>query len=130
MVERSRKKPAPPGSVDAYLAARPTAERAVLTQVRAAIRGAVPAAAESISYGMPTYKLGDKAVVFFAAWKRHWSLHGVTAEVQAACAKALAGLDVEKDTVRVGYDADVPVALVARIATLRARAVTAVAKRR
>lgn len=111
-----------PETVDEYLAAQPEAVRAVLQQVRAAIRGAVPTADESISYGMPTYKLGGKAVVFFAAWKQHWSLHAVTADVQRVCAKQLAAYQVQKDTVRFGYDAPVPATLVGKIVKLLAKA--------
>jgi hypothetical protein len=49
-------------SVDAYIAAQPETSQAVLTRVRTAIRKALPAADEVISYQMPTYKQHGKAV--------------------------------------------------------------------
>jgi len=107
-------------SVNAYLAAQsPQAKKAVV-QVRAAIRKALPQARETISYKIPTYEIDGKPVVYFAAWKRHYSLYPITAAVQRALAAQLAGVDVEKGTVRFPFDAPVPSALIARIAKLRA----------
>lgn len=107
-------------SVSAYLAAQPPDVRRVLTQVRAAIRKALPQARETISYKIPTYEVGGKPVVYFAAWKRHYSIYPISAGVQRALQTVLAGCDVEKGTVRFAFDAPVPTALIARIAKLRA----------
>jgi uncharacterized protein YdhG (YjbR/CyaY superfamily) len=107
-------------SVPAYLAAQPPDVRRVLTQVRAAIRKAIPQARETISYKIPTYEVGGKPVVYFAAWKRHYSIYPISAGVQRALQTVLAGCDVEKGTVRFAFDAPVPGALIARIAKLRA----------
>ena len=107
-------------SVSAYLAAQPPEVRKVLTQVRAAIRKALPQARETVSYKIPTYELGGKPVVYFAAWKKHYSLYPITTAVQRKLAKELAGVDVEKGTVRFAYDAPVPGSLIARIAKVRA----------
>ena len=62
------------GTVDAYLAALPTGSRAVLAQVRAAIRGALPEAAEVISYKIPAYRLPAGLALYFACWKEHSSI--------------------------------------------------------
>lgn len=107
-------------SVSAYLAAQPPEVRRVLAQVRAAIRQALPQAHETISYKIPTYEVGGKPAVYFAAWKRHYSVYPISAGVRRALRTALAGADVEKGTVRFPFDAPVPSALIARIAELRA----------
>lgn len=39
--------------------------------MRAAIRETAPRAEESISYGMPAYKLNKKPLVYFAGYKNH-----------------------------------------------------------
>ena len=52
--------------------------QAVLQAVRAAIQQALPKAQESISYQMPTYKLGGRAVIYFAAWKKHYAIYPAT----------------------------------------------------
>jgi uncharacterized protein YdhG (YjbR/CyaY superfamily) len=43
----------------------------LLKLVRATIHHAAPEAEESISYGMPAFKLNGKALVYFAAFKNH-----------------------------------------------------------
>ena len=48
--------------------------RPKLEQVRAAIRRAVPEAAEGIGYRMPGYKLHGKPMLYFAGFKEHYSL--------------------------------------------------------
>jgi uncharacterized protein YdhG (YjbR/CyaY superfamily) len=64
-----------PTNVVQYLAAQPPAARRTLARVRAAIRSALPAAEEVLSYGIPTYKLDGRLVICFAGWKEHWSLY-------------------------------------------------------
>lgn len=104
-------------SVDEYLAAQPRAARPVLAQVRATISEALPGATETISYQMPAYRVAGRVAVYFAGWKKHFSLYPVTPEIVASFRDELAPYDVnEKGTVRFPLDEPVPVALVAAIA--------------
>jgi len=61
-------------SVDEYIGSQPEAVQSVLKRVRSTIRKAVPGAEEMISYKIPTYKLNRRPVIYFAAWKQHYSL--------------------------------------------------------
>ncbi len=61
-------------SVGDYLASQPPAAQRALKRVRSAIRKAMPAAEEVISYQIPAYKLNGRAVLYFAGWKAHYSL--------------------------------------------------------
>jgi uncharacterized protein YdhG (YjbR/CyaY superfamily) len=70
-------------SVDEYLASQPEAVQGTLKRVRSAIRKAVPAAEEVISYKIPAYKLHNAPMLYFAAWKQHYSLYPATAHVVA-----------------------------------------------
>lgn len=115
-------------TVDAYLAVQPPATRAVLERVRAAIRKAVPAAQECISYQIPAYKLPGGTVIFFAGWKAFFSLYPATASLVEALADELAGRIVSKGTIRFPLNEKVPVGLVGRIAKLRAQEVRAVSR--
>lgn len=55
-------------TVDDYLASKPPPVRAVLRQVRAAVRKAAPGAQEIISYRMPAVRVPDGVIVYFAAF--------------------------------------------------------------
>ena len=108
-------------SVDEYIASQPATVPDVLSQVRTAIRKALPKAEEVISYGMPTYKLHGTAVLYFAGWKRHYSLYPAGPRLVAAFQDELAPYKVDKSTIRFPLSQPVPVKLIGRIAKFRAR---------
>lgn len=109
-----------PDTIDAYLAAQPEATRQLLERVRAAIRKAIPRAEEAISYQIPCFKIGGRPVVYFAGWKKHYALYPATAHVVASLADELNRYKISKGTIRFALTEPVPVALIARIAKLRA----------
>ena len=115
-------------SVDQYVSAQPESVRATLRAVRTAIRKALPEAEEIISYKIPAYRLPQGVVIWFAGWKRHYSLYPATDYVVSALSEELAPYEVEKGTIRFPLDARVPVTLIGRIARLRAEEVAAKAK--
>jgi uncharacterized protein YdhG (YjbR/CyaY superfamily) len=108
------------GSVAEYLASQPPAARSTLRKVRAAIRKALPKAEETLSYKIPTYRIGGKAVIYFAAWKNHYSIYPASRAMLTALRDDLVPYEIEKGTIRFPYDRTVPIALIARIAKLRA----------
>jgi uncharacterized protein YdhG (YjbR/CyaY superfamily) len=110
-------------SVDDYIALQPVAVQIVLERVRGAIRKAVPAAEETISYQMPTYKVPEGRVLFFAGWKKHYSLYPASPELIAAFKNELASYEVNKGTIRFPLSEPVPVKLIERIAKFRAKEV-------
>ncbi len=108
-------------SVDEYIASQPEAVRGILERVRSAIRKAVPEAEEVISYNIPAYRTPAGRVLHFAGWKQHYSLYPATGRFVAAFKDELAPYEVSKGTIRFPLSAPVPVALIGRIAKLRAK---------
>jgi len=113
------------GSVREYIASKPKEVRVVLEQVRRAIRKAVPASEEGLSYQIPVYKLNGVAVLYCAGWKAHYSLYPASDALVAAFARELAPYKRSKGTIRLPLSEPVPVRLVERIARFRARQLTA-----
>lgn len=111
--------------VDAYIARFPPEVQAVLQRVRGIIRKALPGAEEAISYQIPTYELDGEYVVYFAGWKRHWSLYPVGETLRAALGPELASYEVAKGTVRFPLAGPVPARLVTRIVRELAKAAQA-----
>lgn len=107
-------------SVDEYIAAQPESAGPALASVRAAIRKAVPEAEESISYGIPAYKIRNKPLLYFAGWKRHYSLYPAPKELIAAFAEELAEYEIRGSTIRFPLALPVPRVLIGRIARFRA----------
>lgn len=58
-------------NVDEYIESFPKEIQDLLKSIRAIITKNAPNAVESISYGMPAYKLHKKPLVYFAAFKNH-----------------------------------------------------------
>ena len=113
-----------PKSVSEYIASKPKEARPVLELVRRAIRKAVPAAEEGLSYQIPVYKLNGAAVLYFAGWKAHYSLYPASDALVAAFARELAPYKRSKGTIRFPLSDQVPVRLIERIAQFRASQLT------
>ena len=110
------------GVVDAYIAKQPAKAQLVLQRVRRIIRKVLPKGEETISYQIPTYKVDGQYVVYFAGWKKHWSLYPVTEAVRAKLSSELASFELSKGTVRFPLADPVPAKLVERIVMELARA--------
>ena len=106
-------------TVDDYIESQPEASRPALTQVRNAIRNALPSAEEVISYNIPTYKLDGAMVIYFAGWKQHYSLYPAGARLLAAFQKDLAPYEINKSTIRFPLSAPVTAKLIQRIVKFR-----------
>jgi uncharacterized protein YdhG (YjbR/CyaY superfamily) len=98
-------------TVDDYIAAQAAAAQPRLRELRASVRAAAPAAAEVISYGIPTYKFSGGFVSFGAA-KRHCALYGVPLD---AFPEEVRGFAMSKGTLRFPLDQPIPDELVRKL---------------
>ena len=107
---------APPADTDEYLASLDPAKRAALQALRETIRDILPDAQETISYGMPGFRLRGEMVAGFSAASRHLGYYPhsgrVIDSVAAATPELLAGLTWSKGALRLPLDRPVPRALV------------------
>jgi uncharacterized protein YdhG (YjbR/CyaY superfamily) len=115
-------------SVEDYIAAQPAASQAVLGRVRSVIRKAAPKAEETISYKIPTYKLDGERLLYFAGWKKFYSLYPATRTLLAAFASELEPFEINKSTIRFPLSAPVPAKLIERIVKFRVKEVAEKAK--
>jgi uncharacterized protein YdhG (YjbR/CyaY superfamily) len=104
-------------TIDEYISTFPEETQAALEQVRQAIHNAAPKATETISYGMPTFDLYGKHLVFFDGWKQHLSLYPLPAG-DAAFQQELAHYKRAKGTMQFPLDTPIPYDLVEKIVTL------------
>ena len=110
-----------PGTVAAYIAKAPPVARRALKQLRAVIKAAAPGITERMSYGIPTFDLDGKRLLYIAAFKEHVSVYPVTAAMVAKHGKAIARYRAGKGTLRFPLNAPIPVALVAKLAKVRVK---------
>jgi uncharacterized protein YdhG (YjbR/CyaY superfamily) len=105
--------------IDAYLGTLPADQHGALQRLRAQIHRLVPDAEETISYGMPAFKLHGRAVVWFAAWKAHCSIYPLTGTFLEAHADALKPYGRTKGSLHFTPDDPLPEALVERLVQAR-----------
>lgn len=108
-----------PETIDEYIAGKPGNVRGILRKIRATIRAAAPGAEETISYGIPTFKV-DGARIYFAAFTNHIGVYPVTPDVKAKL-KELSRYKGGKGTVRFPLEKPIPYALIRRIVKLKIR---------
>lgn len=116
---KGRGKGAPgPTEVSEYLAGVPESARKPLSEMRAAIRSAVPRrATEVISYGIPAFK-HEVVLVWYAAFANHCSLFP-TAAVIEEFKNELKGYSKSKGTIHFPLDKPLPVALIKKLVKAR-----------
>jgi uncharacterized protein YdhG (YjbR/CyaY superfamily) len=109
-------------TIDEYIASCPAEAGRILEGIRRTIRSTVPDAAETISYGMPTFTLDGTYFVYVAAWKHHVSLYPVPAadELDAALEREIAPYRAAKATLQFQLAKPVPYELITRLVTLLA----------
>jgi len=107
-----------PTSVDQYLSWVPADHRSLLDQMRATIRAAAPGAEETISYGMPAFKLNDRFFCSYSDFKNHVSLFPATEYVRNQLGDEVTPYFAGKGTFRFRADKPLPADLVARIVAL------------
>lgn len=107
--------PARPNSIDEYLDTVPSEHRGVLERLRKLIAATAPEAAESISYGVPTYKLSGRPLVYFGTAKQHFALYGISGIIREQYKDDLAGYSMSKGTIRFPWDGPFPSALIKKL---------------
>jgi uncharacterized protein YdhG (YjbR/CyaY superfamily) len=115
---RAARRRTPAKTIDQYIDRCAPEAQPILRRVRATIATAVPDATETISYGIPAFRL-RRIVVYFAAFREHIGLYP-PAKGNAAIEKAAARYAGPKGNLRFPIDRRIPYRLIARIAKFRA----------
>lgn len=105
---------------EAYIATFPAPVREILEQVRNCVKQAVPDAEEVISYNIPAFKRQGGWVLYYSAYKNHYSLaFPPPFTVFEVFKNELAPYGVSKSAVKLPLDQPVPVKLIAEMAKFR-----------
>jgi uncharacterized protein YdhG (YjbR/CyaY superfamily) len=107
-------------NVDDYISSFPKETQKLLKQVRSTIKKAAPKAEESISYGMPAYKLNGKPLVYFGGYEHHIGFYA-TPTGHSAFKKELSKYKEGKGSVQFPVDEPMPLDLVAKIVRFRVK---------
>ncbi|MBI5179019.1 MAG: DUF1801 domain-containing protein [Nitrospinae bacterium] len=106
-------------NVGEYIQCQPAEVRPLLEKMKRTIKKCAPKAEETISYGIPAFKLNG-ALVYFAAFKRHIGFYPTSSGV-AAFKKELSPYKHAKGSIQFPLDRPLPVALIGKITRFRVK---------
>lgn len=109
---------AEPENIDSYIAIFPPDVQKRMNMIYTCVREKAPEAEESISYGMPAFKLNGRPLIYFAAYKNHIGVYA-TPTGHAAFAGELAAYKQGKGSVQFPNNQSFPMDLIARIIQFR-----------
>ena len=104
--------------VDQYISNFPPDTRGILKQIRVIIQKSAPEAVESISYGMPAYKLNKKPLVYFAGYNKHIGFYS-TPTGHEKFEKELSKYPQGKGSVQFPLNQPIPYELIEKIVAFR-----------
>lgn len=113
---KSEKKPF---TIEGYIASFPAPVRKHLEDLRTVISKAAPGAEETISYGMPAFRLRG-TLVYFAAQSKHIGFYPTPSAIEAF-KNELSGFKCSKGAVQFPYDKPLPYDLITRMVIFRVR---------
>ena len=105
-------------TVDEYIGQFEGDVKRRLEVVRLLVRTEAPHAVESIAYGMPTYKLNGKPMIYFAGYANHVGLYA-TPHGHAAFAKEFSLYKQGKGSVQFPNNQPLPIDLLKRVIAVR-----------
>ena len=113
-------------TIDEYISSFPKDIQKMLEEIRSAIRKAAPDAVETISYGIPTFKLNGN-LVHFAAFKNHIGFYPTPNGIEEF-EKELSVYKQGKGSVQFPLDKPLPLILITKIVKYRTKKNTEKAK--
>lgn len=109
-------------TVDQFIKQFPPSTQKQLKALRAVIKKEMPKAVESISYGMPGYKLDGKPAAYFGAFKNHIGFYP-TPSGMSAFSKELSKYTTGKGSAQFPLDKPLPMPLIKKILKFRVKAI-------
>lgn len=106
-------------TIDEYIAAFPHEVQDILEKMRKVILKAAPEAEETISYGMPTFKLNGN-LVHFAAYKNHIGFYPAPSGIETF-KEEISEYKSSKGAVQFPMDKPVPYHLVEKMVIFRVK---------
>jgi uncharacterized protein YdhG (YjbR/CyaY superfamily) len=96
-------------TVDEYIGTFPGESRETLQKIRETIKQAAPGAKEVISYQMPAFRYNGELMIYFAAFKKHYSIFiPHPSKIYDAFKDELSPYEIHKSTIKFLSDKAFP----------------------
>jgi uncharacterized protein YdhG (YjbR/CyaY superfamily) len=104
--------------IDEYIKDALTENKEKLVLLRNILKKMLPKAEEAIRYGMPTFRLNNKNLLHFAAYKKHIGFYPTPGPIKFF-KKELAGYETSKGAIQFPLNKPLPMALIKKIIKFR-----------
>ena len=104
--------------IDDYLNKLSSVQRTELERIRVIVKEIAPDSEETLSYGVPTFKVKKQPLVYIGVFKNHMSLFPTSGPTKALKDK-LKNFDVSKGTIRFTIEKPIPEKLIIEILHIR-----------
>lgn len=111
-----------PENVAAYITAFPKDVQRILQEIRTIVQKTAPSSTESISYGMPAYKIYGKPLIYFAAFPHHIGFYA-TPTAQAKFSAKLAKYKQGKGSVQFPLNRPIPYELIQEMTNFKMKSI-------
>ncbi|MDN3724238.1 DUF1801 domain-containing protein [Aequorivita sp. SDUM287046] len=105
-------------NIDAYISTFSEEIQLILTSIRKRINSIAPKAEESMSYGMPAFKLNGKPLIYFGGYKNHIGFYALPSG-NVAFKKELANYKTGKGSIQFPLEKPMPWKLIEKIVKFR-----------
>lgn len=105
-------------NIDDYISGFPDDVVVILNDLRACIQKAAPQSEEAISYNLPAFKLKNKVLVYFAAFKTHIGFYALPSG-NAAFQNELSSYKTGKGSIQFPINQKMPFKLIVKIVKFR-----------
>jgi uncharacterized protein YdhG (YjbR/CyaY superfamily) len=106
--------------VDKYINSFPEETQTILKKIRKMIADIIPQADQVISYGVPTFKINGKYVIYFAGYKNHISLYPASDEL-VENVKDAEKYRVSKGTLKFKLSEPIPYDLIEKVVKFKVK---------
>jgi len=105
-------------SVDSYIDSQPEKQGEILQKIRALVKKEVPEAEEAMGYGVASFKLNGKPLIYYASFKNHIGIYPVP-RAEGKLAEEIKKHQTGKGTMQFPLDQPIPYDLIKQIAKAR-----------
>ena len=105
-------------SINSYIETFPGNVQEILQELREIIKKTTPNSEESISYGMPAFKLNGKPLVYFGGYKNHIGFYALPSGNEAF-QKELSNYKTGKGSIQFPLEKEMPWKLIEKIVKFR-----------
>lgn len=105
-------------SVDEYIGSFPPEVQKTLQRIRVTIKKAVPEAEETMGYGVASFRLDGKPLIYYAAFKNHIGVYPVP-KAEGKLAEEIKNHQTGKGTMRFPLDQPMPFDLIKKVVQRR-----------